>query len=403
MTAVPVSRTRLILVSFLAISVVFGCCRFAYSVVLAPMRVGLDADRATMALLATANLVGYVVGSGAAAARRGAGRAALVPSFWICAVLFVALAAVPSTTLAAPLLLGLGIASGLGFVGVTEVLSTAPLTGRGRALGWAMSGIGGGIVLSSGWAAALFAVNPTGWRVAWLGLGGYAALVAWAVHRTFGARLPAEAADPGTPAGAVARRRWVIFPVYLSWGLGYVIHATFLPEFLHEERGVSTGTASLLFGLSGASMLLASPVIGRVADRFGRTAMFAFCLACAVVAVGLVVTLRSMPAYAGASLLFGVAVSGIGSLTPAFIADAWPAHRFAPVFGGLTAVFGIAQAAGPSVASVSIAVSGSLSTVYSGSLVILAVALAAVFALPRQRPTVHAASEPGSRHAHLHP
>lgn len=381
---------RLIVVSFLAISVVFGCSRFAYSTVITPMRGDLVASRETMALLAMANLLGYTLGSVTAATLGSQARRIVVPALVSCTVCLGCLAATSSVTVTLVLLVALGLSSGLAFVSAAGLLSTAFSSDRGRAVGLAMAGVGGGIVLSSGLSAILVSTGSEGWRLVWAATAVYTGAVTLAASQLYPRmKPPAEMVFEPTAHSDVQRvhdrRRWFLFAAYLTWGFGQVIQITLLPEFLTAERGVETGTASLVYGASGLTMVLASPLVGLASDHVGRRVMYGFCLACGVAAVALVIGGRSVPFYLVGSLLFGIPVAGLGALTPSLVADLWRPDQFAAVFGGMTAMFGTIQASGPSVAALSIARTGSLTQAYVGSLVLCVIALVSVAGLPSAR------------------
>lgn len=394
----------LIAVSFLGISVVFGCCRFTYSIVITPMRAELGAARETMALLAMANLVGYMVGSVVAAANGRHARRIVVPALVVCTTCLVLLTVSASVRFTLLVLVVLGLASGLAFVSLAGLLSTAFSVDRGRAVGLAMAGIGAGICASSLVAAALLDWADSGWRWVWLVVGVYTGVVTVAAAWVYPQFVP-PAADSEEPvvAGVVARadpRRWFLFAAYLAWGFGQVIQITLLPDFLAEERHVDVETASLVYGVSGVSMFLASPLVGVASDRIGRRVMYAACLSCAVAGLALVLLGGTVAAYVTGSFLFGVPVSGLGALTPALVADLWRPEQFAAVFGGMTALFGIVQSSGPSLAALSIASTGSLEVAYAGSLVFCVLGLLSVAGLPatRRRSTASPTTTPPAAH-----
>jgi len=380
---------RLIAVSFLVITVVFGCGRFAYSTLIVPMRVDFEASRQVMALMAMSNLVGYLTGSVVSASNGRHARRIVVPALVVAVASLLGLALAPSVPLALVLLVTVGFVSGLAFVAAAGLLSTAFDVNRGRAVGLAMAGVGGGILLTSGISSLLLSSGTASWRWVWVLAALYTLGVA-AVARTVYPRLrsatapvPAEEPPPAPTRGTW--RRWFLFAAYVAWGFGQVVQITLLPEFLVEERGIAPATASLVYGASGLTMVLASPLVGLASDRVGRRLMYGACLACAVLSVGFVVLGSSIAWYLTGSLLFGVPVSGVGALTPAMVADLWRPEQFAAVFGGMTALFGTAQALGPSMAALSIDRTGSLHAAYVGSLAFCALALVSAIGLPATR------------------
>jgi predicted MFS family arabinose efflux permease len=89
--------------------------------------------------------------------------------------------------------------------------------------------------------------------------------------------------------------------------MGFV---AFLGVWLHDAFGISGSKIGLVFLVSGAAALLASPVAGSIADRIGKR--FQFVLSC----LSLSVFLTILPGLRWGALLFGI--FGLLSLAAAF-------------------------------------------------------------------------------------
>jgi predicted MFS family arabinose efflux permease len=158
--------------------------------------------------------------------------------------------------------------------------------------GWAM-----GSIFSSYFAALILGVplgsllgDQLGWNAAYGAVGGIALLLLFSTHRL----LPSLAAKTSR-AGSLSEfiRQYIAFlsnpgcvgallsSLFASAGtMGFL---AFMGIWLHETFGISGSQTGLVFLVSGAAALLASPVAGSIADRIGkRLQFFLSCLALAL-------------------------------------------------------------------------------------------------------------------------
>ncbi|MGO4385644.1 MFS transporter [Specibacter sp. RAF43] len=197
-------------------------------------------------------------------------------------VVFAALTAVTALAPSAAAFIWLRVATGIAASGVVPI--SLALIGdefafaeRGRALGWLFGGMAGGIAVGS--TAGALAEPAVGWGGLFVLSGaGILAMAALAV-----ALLPAArpAADV-SPWAAVAAAYWRLLATRRgarTYGyvlLNAILHSgiyTWLGVYLvHRFRlgPVGVGLALLGYGVPG---FLCGPVIGRLADRFGRAAI----------------------------------------------------------------------------------------------------------------------------------
>ena len=167
-------------------------------------------------------------------------------------------------------------AAGIVPIGLTLIGDVVPYQRRGRAVGWLFGSIAGGTATGAAVGALLEPV--LGWRNLFLVV---AALCAVVVAIALGTRAFPPIARPAVapPWSAVARgyvkllelaraRRtyaYVLLNAILQSGV-----FTWLGVYLHQRFGlgeVGIGLALLGYGVPG---LLFGPVIGRLADRYGR-------------------------------------------------------------------------------------------------------------------------------------
>jgi len=173
------------------------------------------------------------------------------------------------------------IATGVGAAGIVPISLTligdvVPFRQRGRALGWLFGSIAGGTATGATVGALMEAV--IGWRglfltVAVLAIG----LVLVAVMAGAIPRLPRPQAPPlavvfrgYTALLALSRARHTYSYVLINAVVQSGVY-TWLGVYLHRHFGLSEvgiGLALLGYGIPG---LLLGPVIGRLADRHGRS------------------------------------------------------------------------------------------------------------------------------------
>ena len=401
------STRSLVLTGALAYAGVFALARFSFSVLLPAMQEDLGTTVSVMGYLASCNLGGYVTGSGLAlllTSRYRNDRVALAGLATCCVALFV-MALTPSAALAFPVMAVLGVGSALGFIATTAVLNRALSERRGRSLGLATAGIGIGTVTCSVLISGLLRIGPDGWRVSWFVLGVVMTLTLPVIARTLSrAEHENRTAHPAgdEPAAAILAamapsRRILIVPVYMLWGIGYVVYATFLTAFLHDERGLAVESAALIYSLTGVSTIVGGPIAGPLSDRYGRRLMIAVsCVVCAA-SVLLLLASYSLPAYAVSALLFGMPISAMGTLVAAYVGDLWNGVEQGPVFGSVTMLFGLTQTAGPTLVGFTVIATGTLTTGLVASIVAVLIAAASAALLPPTHqlsvPAIHVSRE----------
>ncbi len=146
---------------------------------------------------------------------------------------------------------------------------------------------------------------------------------------------------------------------YWLWGGQFLSAiATFVFPFLAlflTARGLSPSRAGAIVSLFGAGMLVAGPVGGALADRFGRRPTILGGLLGAAATAGALAFLHSPVAIAAVVFLFGVTSQGTKPPFQAIVADVVPpeqrAHAFGLVYWANNLGIGVSLVAGGLLAS----------------------------------------------------
>ena len=172
------------------------------------------------------------------------------------------------------------IATGLSAAGIVPICLTligdvVPFNRRGRAVGWFFGAIAGGTAMGAAVGALL---EPLlGWRVLFLIVAGFSAVLLVVMRATSALPNIAASVAPWSVVAAGYRRLlasargrrtyvYVLLNAVLQSGV-----FTWLGVYLHQRFGLGeTGIGLVLLGY-GVPGLLFGPVIGKLADRFGRS------------------------------------------------------------------------------------------------------------------------------------
>lgn len=279
-------------------------------------------------LLATATLLGIGVSSvtvGWLADNYGRKRA-LMLSLAVFGVFTATLPLVSSFTV----FLILRFVAGLGLGGVwgavsTYLVETWPAAQRGRAVAFALSSFPIGGVVASLLAGALL----PDWRLLFFiaGAGVLVPLVfiglffrestEWSEQRS----TPVKVAEIFSPA---LRRQTLLGSVVAALALfGWWGGSTWLPTFLHTDRGIPTATVAVFMTVLNIGMFVGYNVFGLIADRIGRKYALLLSLAGSAVTLPLYVIAADQTAllWLGPLFAFFATFSGIFG---AYLAELFP-------------------------------------------------------------------------------
>ncbi len=366
-------------------AVSLGIARFAYGLLLPPMRDDLGWSYLLAGSMNTANALGYLLGALALPrllTRFEATQLLLCGA--VLASLFMAFTGF--FTDAAPLLLQrllAGVASALVFA--TGGLLAARLAvlapeKSGFLIGLYYGGTGFGIVLSALLVPAVLQAAAgqapgaafAGWAWAWwaLSMGCVAGtlILLWPVrvlagHAKIAAAETRAAARGHDVAGAAARAqrqsnasrgfRWRDFRFalasYFLFGVGYIGYMTFVIALIRQQ-GASPQQVTLFYSLLGVAVVLSARLWAGLLDRFkgGQTL---------AILSGLLAIATLMPALTdvqsvllASGILFGAVFLSLVASTTALVKHNLPAPAWAAGISSFTGVFAAGQIVGPTLA-----------------------------------------------------
>ena len=385
-STVPGPRV-LIPVLVLSAAVAQGFGRFGYALLLPAVNADLVHSYAVAGLLGTLNLTAYLAGTLVVSltAERLAPATSVRMGLLVSTAGLSVLALAPSV----PVLVAGMVLSGFGgaliWVPAPGIAGSAVHPSRrGLAIGITGSGVGVGVVASSGLTAVVHAVaGPDEWRSVWGIEAVLAALVAVAALRWL--RPPVAPVSGRVRVSALrAVPGWIGSMLsYGGYGLAIAVYMTFLVAAYQHDAGFGAGHASAVFALVGVCVMAGGVLVGRWSDRVGRRAAMTWTYVGMTAAI-LLVPVGAEPWAVLSAVVFGLALSGAPAVLAAHLADFLDPRRFAAAFGAVTLVFGLAQLVGPQLGGWIADRTGSFSTAF---LVAAGAALGAALAaatLPRR-------------------
>jgi len=356
MTPPPSSRPAVGLGTILRLSlgavVALGFARFAYALLLPPMRADLGWSYADAGALNTANAAGYVLGALATASidrRLGARRTFLV-GMVATALALLATAATADFGLLLALRWLAGFAGALTFVIGAVLAAQAGIGAAPQRQAWFIAvyfGGGGSGMVASSLAVPLVLALDGGWRAGWLALGVLGVLCVPAAARAISAIGEAAAATPPTPRGrAPGVRLLPTFACYILFGAGYIGYMTFIVAFLRGEAAGDAAVAAF-WCMLGLCALAGGFFWGRLFARLPGGWPMALALVANAVGAALPLLAASLGVTLLSAILFGATVMAVPSAVAAFVRKNLPGTVWTVVLGRLTFVFGVGQCLGP--------------------------------------------------------
>ena len=367
-------------------AVSLGFSRFAYALLLPPMRASLHWSYVQAGGMNTSNAVGYIFGSAAAAwasERLGIKRAFLLTLFLSGIVLLLTGFTADYSALMALRFVG-GLVTAITFVLGASLAASVNTSGTPQAaalpLAIYVTGVGSGIVVSGlvvppvlaqlgadGW--------PSGW--VWMGVLAVAALLpAWLATRA----VPTRAArDESLLPWKDAVLLWPTFANYTLFAAGYVSYMTFIIVLIRNSGG-GAGTAAAFWVVLGLASVLGTLAWGRVLPRLG--------IKRSSPVVAIVVLLGTLPvllwptvtAAFVSALIFGASFMAGPTAVTIIVRKLLRPQGWTAALAALTVAFAIGQAIGPLVSGYVSDATGSVSAgLWISPALLIAAAVFALF------------------------
>ena len=343
----------------LAAAVSLGITRFAYGLLLPPMRADLHWSYALAGAMNTANALGYLAG---ALVTPRLLRIARAPQLLLGGAVLagVFMAVTGFFTGAAPLLLQrvlAGVASAFLFIAGSLLAARLGSLRPGRGgllLGIYYGGTGLGLALAALLVPAVLeaaAARAHGWAWAWWLLG-LACLAATAVLAWPARVLGQEPQPAGTGGQAASGFRWPQFApalaAYFMFGVGYIGYMTFVIALL-REHGQGPGRITLFYALLGVAVMASARIWAGLLDRYHGGQPLAILSALLSVATLLPALTAAWPLVLASGLLFGGVFLSLVASTTALVRHNLAPGDWAAGISAFTIVFAAGQIVGPTV------------------------------------------------------
>jgi predicted MFS family arabinose efflux permease len=368
----PPATERSALVLALALSlgaaVSLGITRFAYGLLLPPMRLDLGWTYTLAGAMNTFNAMGYLLGALSTPwlmRRLGPERLLLLGS--VLASLFMAGSGffVDATPLMVQRLLA-GWASAWVFIAgglLAARLGVHWPHRSGLLLGLYYGGTGWGIVASAvsvPWVLQAMAARSHAWVWAWWWLAGLCGLATWVLawvakalqHQNMRAANAAGASSAsGVGAPLPPSSLWRLTPAlagYSLFGVGYIGYMTFVIALLRDQ-GHSGAAITFFYSLLGLAVVASSRIWAGLLDRYKNGQPLARLNALLGVATVMPALTSWWPVLLLSGLMFGGVFLSVVASTTALVRHNLPVARWAAGISAFTIVFAAGQIVGPTV------------------------------------------------------
>lgn len=354
-----------------AIAVVNGFGRFAYALLLPPMRSDLEWDYALSGWLNTANSLGYGAGALAGLVLLARWRAASL--FGLGLALTVATIAACAFTRDLGLMMVWRFVCGVGSAWVfacggalvaarygaqpARAAAATAIFYAGGGLGMVASGALLWPVLQGAWAW------PLGWAalgVAGLALSVWPAVLARRAPPGPAATAPGSTSAPSNNEPVLPvhwRHFWPTLVAYVCFGAGYIVYLTFVVAWL-RDLALDVNGQLAVWMLLGAAVIASGFIWRGPMARWWPTHTFAAASVCTAVGTALPLLNGSLATLVASALLVGGSFFMVPSSVLALVRRLLPQAQWATAMNGFTFVFAMGQALGPVLA-------GALADAYS--------------------------------------
>ena len=362
--AVPTLPASAILRLALALSVgaavSLGITRFAYGLLLPPMRADLGWSYAMAGAMNTSNAAGYLLGALLTPwlLRRFNPGTLLWTASLLASVLMALSGLFTDTAVWLAQRLAAGVASALVFVtgGLLAARLGAQVPGRaGLLIGLYYGGTGLGISLSALVVPAVLhgaadAAHPWAWGWAALAVLCFAgtAIVRWPARRLAGLTAPAGPASAAGLGPVPLRKLTFAMAGYGMFGVGYIGYMTFVIALL-KEQGQSAASSTAFYALLGLAVMVSPRLWAWLLDRYRDGRPLGLLNALLGLATLLPALSSAWPLVFLSGLVFGGVFLSVVASTTAWVRHNLPPAQWASGIGAFTIVFAAGQIIGPTV------------------------------------------------------
>jgi len=360
MPATPTVRIAIALSLGAALSL--GVARFAYGLLLPPMRADLGWSYVLAGAMNTSNAAGYLLGALAAPwlMRRWSPGAVLMAGSLLASGLLAVGALFTGTTawLVQRLLVGVGSALVFSTGGLLAARLGATDPGRaGLLIGLYYGGTGLGITMSAltvPWVLEAASAQAHPWAWGWAALavlcGVATVLLRWPVRqmaRIGAAPAPAAGSVAAAPAPRLRLRPFAFgLAGYAMFGVGYIGYMTFVIALLREQ-GQSPARITVFYALLGVAVMVSPRLWAWLLDRYRDGRPLALLNALLGVATLLPAVAGAWPLVMLSGLLFGAVFLSLVASTTALVRHNLPPAHWAAGIAAFTIVFAAGQIIGP--------------------------------------------------------
>lgn len=335
-------------------AVAYGLSRFAYALLLPPMKSDLNLSYTEAGSINTANNIGYLAGAILAfwIVRQANAKRAFLLGIFVTGLMLCATALFRDLNALLAIRVAAGVPAAVALVAGGILASHAggnSKLGSALALNVYYCGGGLGIILSTAAALPILPEDGYGaWPVTWLLLGVITILSA--VPALFAIRalsLPLSGANTKlTMKGIYGAGLVTVAAAYFFFGVGYIGYMTFVIAYLRDSAVGSHGIALfwILVGTAASAGAFAwTPVFSRLSAGTGMAAVMA------TIGVGalLPIVSPSLQVIVVSAVLFGSSFLSVVAAVNYAVRTQLPPERWAPAIAVMTVVVSIGQSIGP--------------------------------------------------------
>ena len=361
----------------MAAAVSLGMTRFAYALLLPPMREDLSWTYTLAGAMNTFNALGYLVGALLtpwALRRWGAVRVLMVGAMMASVLMGLTGFFTDAFYLLAQRFLA-GVASASVFVSgglLAARLGARTPSQSGLLLGIYYGGTGWGIVISALCVPAAMRLAtadhlPHAWAWAWWCLAIFCALISvvlFVIRSHLNRWMPELAPTLSEPqaekdkgrremnTASTAQPAWQVWAAglmgYGLFGVGYIGYMTFVVAVLREQ-GASAPNITFFYALLGLAVVASSRVWAGLLNHYRGGQALAILNALLSVATVIPALTSAWPAMMVSGVLFGGVFLSVVASTTAMVKHNLPAEQWATGISAFTVVFAIGQIVGPTV------------------------------------------------------